>query len=312
VNSLSIVAKHSPVALEVHAASSPGSGAFKVMCATDLWARSDAALQKALWLAEVSDAQLLLLHVVDGELPLRIAGRKADLARGALEWRLREKSAFRVRPAVSVRIGNPQRTIVRVARDWRADLVVLGAPSARVADRLLGTTAERVADEGRCAALVVNGTEAGPYSSAGVIAASCCKAAALEDAVDKLQILRGGAPVTKVYPLHARRRIWKSPDRHAAEAMLSAPPAVVISEVDRWPGVCELLRRGVSGLVARSGRADVLIAPRRSQSPEATVRCKCEVSQYPAKSSRRMSSSSMPRLLTIECKPATICGGPAM
>jgi nucleotide-binding universal stress UspA family protein len=231
-------------------------------------------LQKALWLAEVSDAQLLLLHVVDGELPLRIAGRKADLARGALEWRLREKSAFRLRPAISVRVGNPQQTIVRVARDWRADLVVLGAAGARVADRLLGTTAERVADEGRSAVLVVNGSETGPYASAGVIAASCCKAAALEDTLDKLQILRGGAPVTKVYPLRTRRTMWKSPVRRSAEEMLGAPPAVVISEVDRWPGVSELLRRGVSGMVARSRRADALIAPRRSQASGATLRCK--------------------------------------
>jgi nucleotide-binding universal stress UspA family protein len=274
VNSLSLVSKQSPVAFKVRAVPSLGSGSFKVMCATDLWARSDGALQKALWLAEVSDAQLLLLHVVDGELPLRIAGRKADLARGALEWRLREKSTFKLRPAVSVRVGNPQQTIIRVARDWRADLVVLGAASARMADRLFGTTAERVANEGRSAALIVNGSEAGAYSSAGVIAASCCKAAALEDAVDKLQILRGGAPVKKVYPLRSRRNIWKSPVRHAAEEMLSAPPGVVISEVDRWPGVSELLRRGVSGMVARSGRADVLIAPRRTQTSEATVRCK--------------------------------------
>ena len=274
MNSLSLVSKHSPVALKVHAGSSLGSGSFRVMCATDLWARSDGALQKALWLAEVSDAELLLLHVVDGELPLRIAGRKADLARGALEWRLRERSTFRLRPAISVRVGHPQQTIVRVARDWRADLVVLGAASARIADRLLGTTAERVANEGRCAALVVNGSEAGAYSSAGVIAASCCKAAALENTVDKLQILRGGAPVTKVYPLRTRRTMWKSPVRRSAAEMLGAPPGIVISEVDRWPGVSELLRRGVSGLVARSGRADVLIAPRHSQAAQATVRCK--------------------------------------
>jgi len=274
MNSLSLVSRHSPVAIKVHAPAALGNGSFRVMCATDLWARSDGALQKALWLAEVSDAELLLLHVVDGELPLRIAGRKADLARGALEWRVRQKSGFRLRPAVSVRVGNPRQTIVRVARDWRADLVVLGGMSARLGDRLFGTTAERVADEGRCAALVVNAGEAGAYSSAGVIAASCCKAAALENAVDKLQILRGGASVTKVYPVHSPRKIWKTPVRRAAAEMLGAPPDVVISEVDRWPGVAELLGRGMSGMVARSGRSDVLIAPCLSQTAQAIVRCK--------------------------------------
>ena len=274
MNGLSLVTRHKPVAVKVHAPSLLGGTRFRVMCATDLWARSDAALQKALWLAEVMDAQLMLLHVVDGELPLRIAGRKVDFARSAIEWRLRGKSPFSVRPAISVRIGNPQRTIIRVARDWRADLVVLGASSARVADRLLGTTAERIATEARCAALIVNRGEARAYSSAGLIAISCCKTAALESAVDRLQILKGGAPVRRVYPLGSRKRLWTSPVRKGAEELLRAPPELVVSEVDRWPGVSELLRRGMSGKVARTECSDVLITPRHSRTAEATVRCK--------------------------------------
>jgi nucleotide-binding universal stress UspA family protein len=274
MNSLSLVSKHSPVALKVHADSLLGSARFKLMCATDLWARSDRALQKALWLSEVSDAQLLLLHVVDGELPLRIAGRKADLARGALEWRLRDTAAFSRRPAISVRVGNPQQTIIRVARDWRADMVVLGAASARVFDRIRGTTAERLASEARCPALIVNRGEPGAYSGAGVIAESCCQAFVLENDLDRLQVLKGGAPVRTVYPIRSRPRIWRAPIRKAAEALLAAPPEVVVVEVDRWPGVAELFRRGTSGLVARSEATDVLIAPRRSQVSESPGRCK--------------------------------------
>jgi nucleotide-binding universal stress UspA family protein len=274
MNSLSLVSKHSPVAFKVHADSLPGSARFKLMCATDLWARSDLALQKALWLSEVTDAQLLLLHVVDGELPLRIAGRKADLARGALEWRLRDTAALSQRPAISVRVGNPQQTIIKVARDWRADMVVLGAASARVFDRIRGTTAERLASAARCPALVVNRGEPGAYSGAGVIAASCCQAFALETALDRLQVLRGGAPVETICPSRSGRRIWRAPVRKAAEALLAAPPEVVVVEVDRWPGVCELLRRGMSGMVARSEATDVLIAPRRSSVSESRGRCK--------------------------------------
>jgi nucleotide-binding universal stress UspA family protein len=274
MSSLSLVSKHSPVAFRVHADSLPGSAPFKLLCATDLWARSDRALQKALWLSEVADAQLLLLHVVDGELPLRIAGRKADLARGALEWRLRDTAAFGQKPAVSVRVGNPQQTIIKVARDWRADMVVLGAASTRVLDRLRGTTAERLASEARCAALVVNRGEPGAYSGAGVIAESCCRAFALENDLDRLQVLRGGAPVQAIYPSHSRPSIWSAPVRKAAQRLLAAPPEVVVVEVDRWPRVCDLFRRGVSGMVARSGATDVLIAPRRSRVAESPGRCK--------------------------------------
>jgi nucleotide-binding universal stress UspA family protein len=274
MNSLSLVSKHRPVAFKVHAESPLGSARFKVMCATDLWARSDRALQKALWLAEVTDAQLLLLHVVDGELPLRIAGRKADFARGALAWRLRGRSAFRLQPDVSVRVGNPQQTIIRVAKDWRPDLVVLGAATERLADRIRGTTAERLATQARCAALVVNRGEPAVYSGAGVVAASCCQAFALESALDRLQVLRGGAPVEKLYPRHSRAMTWKSSGRKAAEALLTAPPEVVVVEVDRWPGISELFGRGVSGMVARSVATDVLIAPRHSRISEPSGRCK--------------------------------------
>src|SRR5678816_2750264 len=264
MSSLSLVSKQSLVAFKVHADPLLSSARFKLLCATDLWARSDRALQKALWLAEVTDAQLLLLHVVDGELPLRIAGRKADLARSALEWRLRDTAALSQPPAVSVRVGSPQQTIIKVARDWRADMVVLGAASARVFDRIRGTTAERLASEARCAALVVNRGEPGEYLGAGVIAESCCRAFALENDLDRLQVLRGGAPVQAIYPSQSRARMWRAPVRKAAEALLCAPPEVVVVEVDRWPGVSELFRRGVSGMVARSGATDVLIAPRRS------------------------------------------------
>ena len=273
MSSLSLISKQDPIAVKVHAHSSLGNAHFRLMCATDLWARSDRALQKALWLSEVTDAQLLLLHVVDGELPLRIVGRKADLARSALEWRLRDTS-FRLRPTVSVRVGNPQQIIIKVARDWRADVVVLGAASSRLFDRIRGTTAERLASEARCTALVVNRGEPGAYSAAGVVAASCCQAFALENELDKLQILRGGAPVKAIFPSHSRLEIWSRPVRQTAEALLAAPPEVVAVEVDRWPGISHLLRRGVSGMVARSAATDVLVAPRRGRISGHSGRCK--------------------------------------
>jgi hypothetical protein len=48
----------------------------------------------------------------------------------------------------------------------------------------------------------------------------------------------------------------------------------LVVEVDRWPGVSELFRRGMSGMVARAGATDVLIAPRRSGVSEFPGRCK--------------------------------------
>jgi nucleotide-binding universal stress UspA family protein len=153
---LSLISKVKPVALKAHISPGASTTTSRIMCATDLWGESDHALQKALWLAEERAAELLLLHVVDGETPLRITGKRAEHARGALQWRLRGWPKFNPRPAVSVRIGDPHRTISRVARQWRADLVVMGSSRPRPMDRFLPTTAERVAAEARCAVLVVN------------------------------------------------------------------------------------------------------------------------------------------------------------
>ena len=123
-------------------------------------------------------------------------------------------------------------------------------------------------------ALVVNRGEPGAYSGAGVIAASCCQAFALENELDRLQVLRGGAPVQTIYPSRLRPRIWRAPVRKAAEALLASPPEVVVVEVDPWPGVSGLLGRGMSGMVARSEATDVLIAPRRSRVSASPGRCK--------------------------------------
>ncbi|WP_161811984.1 universal stress protein [Steroidobacter agaridevorans] len=153
---LSLISKAKPVAIKAHVSAAPGSTPVRVMCATDLWGESEHALQKALWLAKETDVELLLLHVVDAETPPRLTGRMAEHARRALQWRVRRWPELKPRPAISVRIGDPHRTISRIARQWRADLVIMGSARPRPMDRFLATTAERVATEARCAVLVVN------------------------------------------------------------------------------------------------------------------------------------------------------------
>lgn len=166
---LSLISKAKPVAIKAHISAVPGPTPSRVMCATDLWGESDHALHKALWLAETTGAELLLLHVVDGETPLRLTGRMAEHARGALQWHVRRWPEFKPRPAVCVRIGDPHRTISRIARQWRADLVVMGSARPRLMDRFLPTTAERVAAATRCAVLLVN--DSNPEADCVVVAA---------------------------------------------------------------------------------------------------------------------------------------------
>lgn len=247
---LSLISKQQPLAIKAHVSSALGSTGFKVMCATDLWGESDHALRKALWLAEEMDAELLLLHVVDGETPLRISGRRAEHAHGALEWHVRRWPDFKPRPAISVRIGNPHRTISRVAQEWRADLIVLGSSRPRLMDRFLATTAERAAAEARCAVLVVNDGKPQAYRHVTIVAPSRGQAAALEQVMSKLEVL------------HASRRMDVRIGGRTA-SLLRQPDCVIVT-ADRWPALSGLFRRSRASLLAQSKAMDLLIVPHRN------------------------------------------------
>nr|WP_298726818.1 universal stress protein [uncultured Steroidobacter sp.] len=248
---LSLISRQQPLAIKAHVGPALGSTGFRLMCATDLWGESDHALQKALWLAEEMDAELLLLHVVDGETPLRISGRRAEHARGALEWHVRRWPDFKPRPAISVRIGNPHRTISRVAREWCADLIVLGSSRPRLMDRLLATTAERTAADARCSVLVVNDSKPEAYRHVTVVAPSCWQAVALEQAMSRLEVLLASP--------HMDVSIG-APNA----SLLTQPPDCVIVAADRWPALTGLFRRSRASMLAQSRAMDVLIVPHRS------------------------------------------------
>jgi len=255
---LSLISKTRPVAVKTHVI--PSTPPSRILCATDLWGESDHALQKSLWLAETTDAELLLLHVVDDETPLRITGRRAEHARGALQWRVRRWPEFKPRPAVSVRIGDPHRTISRVARQWHADLVVMGSTRPRLMDRLVPTTAERVAAEARCAVLVANDSKPEAYRHAAIVAKSCCQAAALERISLHLPIL------------HSSRRVPANL-REETDSLLREPPDCVVVAAERWPALSGVFRLSAASILARSRTTDVLIAPPRRPGSAMTRRC---------------------------------------
>lgn len=140
--------------------------ALRVLCATDFSAQSEHAFERAILLSRQTGAQLLFLHVVDERQPLRMIGRRADRARSALQWQLRQLSHSNPRVAeVTVRVGKPWSTIALAAKEWQADIVVLGAYRQRLKERFFGPTAERVAREAGCSVLTVNCGPQTPYRS---------------------------------------------------------------------------------------------------------------------------------------------------
>ncbi len=130
----------------------------RILCATDLSPRCEAAVRRAILLAKQMDALLLLLHVVDeAGTPQEIVGL-AERAQIALQARQLTSAA-----EVAVRVGAPSGAIARVIDEWGPDLVVLGASRERAADQFFGTTAERVVRVGARPVLRVNLEPAGPY-----------------------------------------------------------------------------------------------------------------------------------------------------
>ncbi len=125
--------------------------------------RADAILRDAVSLSSTSGARLLLVHVV--HLP---PDPPSDLL--ALSTEYRERLLRKVRreldalartvpddllAGVRIQIGVPWTEICGVARESRADLIVIGSHGYGTLDRILGTTAANVVNHAATPVFVV-------------------------------------------------------------------------------------------------------------------------------------------------------------
>ena len=255
----------------------------RILCATDLSGRSDGAVQRAVMLARQTDALLLLLHVVDEKLPPDIVGGRAERARSVLEARQLTSGA-----EITVRVGKPYRTIARVANEWDADLVVLGAYRRRSGDQFFGTTAERVIRTTDRAVLIVNGEPTGRYRD--VLLASDLSAAFAQvvSTTHQLGLLDGVRASFVHVPTDASRAMLYTP-RNALTVQLDAAgldsarfpiihkhgapfdaiasvveevsPQLLVLGATRYPLLKRLFGASVANHVLRGIRCDVLLAP---------------------------------------------------
>ena len=129
------------------------------------------AITTGVRLAELLGASLALLHVADADLAYAPEGGAPPeqlLAEERLSGRETLQSLLARLPdpeaaTALVREGKPAEEIVRAAREWPADLIVLGTAGRKGLSRLLmGSIAEHVIRDAPCATLVVRDeTEAG-------------------------------------------------------------------------------------------------------------------------------------------------------
>jgi len=145
----------------------------KILVPTDFSTYSDKALEYALAFAERSQAEVILLHVVE---PVGYATNAQDIpifvnrevvqedvvisSRDRLARMGREKSAGRVPIKTVVRLGNPAGEIVEAAKSLEVDLIILATHGhTGLKHILLGSTAERVVRHGPCPVLTVRARE---------------------------------------------------------------------------------------------------------------------------------------------------------
>lgn len=143
----------------------------RILCATDLTARSMPALLRAASLARQTGARLTLLHVIDPQQSERIARMQAN--RAYVELLSQADRAFGSAAGfidVVVGRGSARDLIARTAHEWDADLIVVAAPKSRRLESIVGTTAERLVRSAKRPVLVVRREMQGSYDKVAIAA----------------------------------------------------------------------------------------------------------------------------------------------
>jgi nucleotide-binding universal stress UspA family protein len=138
---------------------------MKLLVATDLSARSDRAAERAVQLARTHDAALIVLHVVDENLPPAAIEQVASTAEAEVRSFLGRLIPQHDLPStVRVVVGNHFRQILETADREACDAIVLGRHRNESCEAAFGgTTMGRVVRMGHRPVLVVSQRTEGPY-----------------------------------------------------------------------------------------------------------------------------------------------------
>lgn len=176
-----------------------------MIVATDLSERGDRAVQRAFLLADQARATLIVVTVVDDDLPADVAAQMVPASEAQLARVIAAvPGADTVAHETRVMRGDPALAIAALAATERPDLLILGLHRARpIADLFRETTMERIVRQVSCPVLLVSAPAAAPYR--GVVVAvdfSPATAAALRRA----HALAPEAPLAAVHAFHVPYR----------------------------------------------------------------------------------------------------------
>jgi nucleotide-binding universal stress UspA family protein len=140
-----------------------------VLVPTDFSKGAERALGRALLLPLAQGARLHVLHVLPGDLPVKVRAKVEAKAKRTLDRVLsRARAGMTIgregNLTSEILVGEAFVEIIRCSRRMGAELIVLGRHGCRpIRDMFIGTTAERVARKGDVPVLVVNRTPVRPY-----------------------------------------------------------------------------------------------------------------------------------------------------
>ena len=137
-----------------------------ILAATDFSTHANLAIERAVELARLRGARLLLAHafapVSTSRLDLSILppNFEADVAKATLQRLEQDAAGLRhhgIEVSTSIRRGAPAETILEIAAEEQAELIVLGTQGLEGFEHaLLGSVAEAVSGRARCPVLVVH------------------------------------------------------------------------------------------------------------------------------------------------------------
>ncbi|MFM9849720.1 MAG: universal stress protein [Hyphomicrobiaceae bacterium] len=198
----------------------------KILMATDLSARFDRALLRAIAMVEEFKAELEIVHIVDESLIEAITLQHEAAARAAIEQQigaLPQGSTATITQRV-VR-GVDYLGIIQRSEEYGADLIVLGIHRHDAREMFQGTTAERVLRYGRLPVLVVKDAVKGPYRRAVVAVDLSAHAQAAAGMAARL------VPKGEVHLVHAARRPFTAFLGHETQNQLIRDERARISAV---------------------------------------------------------------------------------
>jgi Universal stress protein UspA and related nucleotide-binding proteins len=128
----------------------------RILCATDLGARSERAMHRAALLAQQMNAEVLFVHAVNDRLAGRVLRSKVNRAYARLTFQSERLMKHAPENAMAaVQLGKPVDVLIAAAREFNPDLIVLAQPKRRRLDAIVGTTAERIIRGADCSVLLV-------------------------------------------------------------------------------------------------------------------------------------------------------------